>query len=116
MGRPRRCPGPASSSSLTSQTPYPSVTYCADLRGSAPAGRSSHAKYLAGCDGARSRVRKQAGIDFPGWEASTSYLIAEVEMAEEPAWGIRRGEKGVNALDKLEDGRSSGILCVNGSP
>ena len=29
--------------------------------------------------------RKQAGIDFPGWDASTSYLIAEVEMTEEPA-------------------------------
>ncbi|WP_373046990.1 FAD-dependent monooxygenase [Vulgatibacter sp.] len=74
-------------------------------------GRSLRAHYLAGCDGGRSLVRKQAGIDFPGWEASTSYLIAEAEMTEEPAWGIRRGEKGVNALGKREDG-NVGIVLV----
>jgi len=60
-------------------------------------GRSLRAKYLAGCDGGRSLIRKNAGIDFPGWEASTSYLIAEAEMADEPPWGVRRGENGVNA-------------------
>jgi 2-polyprenyl-6-methoxyphenol hydroxylase-like FAD-dependent oxidoreductase len=75
-------------------------------------GRSLRAKYLAGCDGARSLVRKQAGIDFPGWEASTSYLIAEAEMADESAWGVRRGEKGVNALGKLEDGKRVGVVLV----
>jgi 3-(3-hydroxy-phenyl)propionate hydroxylase len=75
-------------------------------------GRSLRAKYLAGCDGGRSLIRKKAGIDFPGWEASTSYLIAEVEMADEPAWGIRRGEKGVNALGKLEGGKRVGVVLV----
>src|SRR5262249_12616347 len=75
-------------------------------------GRSLRAKYLAGCDGARSLIRKKAGIDFPGWEASTSYLIAEVEMADEPAWGVRRGEKGVNALGKLDDGKRVGVVLV----
>ncbi len=59
---------------------------------------------LVGCDGGRSLIRKTAGIDFPGWDASTSYLIAEVEMADEPAWGVRRGEKGVNALGKADNG------------
>src|SRR5579871_2730598 len=68
-------------------------------------GRSLRAKYLAGCDGGRSLVRKKAGIDFPGWDASTSYLIAELDTAETPAWGIRRGERGVNALAKIEDGK-----------
>src|SRR4029077_515876 len=33
-------------------------------------------------------------------------------MAEEPAWGIRRGEKGVNALGKREDGKSVGVVLV----
>ena len=66
---------------------------------------SLRAKYLVGCDGGRSLIRKKAGIDFPGWDPSTSYLIAEVEMAEEPAWGIRRNEKGMNAIAKLEDGK-----------
>ena len=68
-------------------------------------GRSLRAKYLVGCDGGRSLIRKKAGIDFPGWDPSISYLIAEVEMTEEPAWGIRRGDKGINALGKLEDGK-----------
>jgi 3-(3-hydroxy-phenyl)propionate hydroxylase len=75
-------------------------------------GASLRATYLVGCDGGRSTVRKQAGIDFPGWDASTSYLIAEVEMTEEPAWGIRRGEKGVNALGKREDGKTVGVVLV----
>ena len=68
-------------------------------------GRSLRAKYLVGCDGGRSLVRKKAGIDFPGWDPSISYLIAEVEVTEEPAWGIRRDERGINALGKLEDGK-----------
>jgi 3-(3-hydroxy-phenyl)propionate hydroxylase len=68
-------------------------------------GRSWRAQYLVGCDGGRSLVRKTAGIDFPGWDPSVSHLIAEVDMTEEPASGIRLGEKGVNALGKMEDGK-----------
>jgi 2-polyprenyl-6-methoxyphenol hydroxylase-like FAD-dependent oxidoreductase len=68
-------------------------------------GRSLRAKYLVGCDGGRSLIRKTAGIDFPGWDPSISYLIAEVEMTEEAPWGIRRDERGINALGKLEDGK-----------
>lgn len=65
--------------------------------------RSLRAKYLVGCDGGRSLIRNKAGIEFPGWDPSTSYLIAEVETAEEPEWGIRRNEKGINAVAKLEN-------------
>ena len=68
-------------------------------------GRSLRARYLVGCDGGRSLVRKAAGIDFPGWDPSLSYLIAEGEMTEEPASGIRRDERGINAVGKMEDGR-----------
>ncbi|MCY1023637.1 FAD-dependent monooxygenase [Pyxidicoccus sp. MSG2] len=75
-------------------------------------GASLRATYLVGCDGGRSLIRKQAGIEFPGWDASTSFLIAEVEMAEEPAWGIRRGEKGVNAIGKVDDGKRAGVVLV----
>jgi 2-polyprenyl-6-methoxyphenol hydroxylase-like FAD-dependent oxidoreductase len=75
-------------------------------------GRSLRAKYLVGCDGGRSLIRKQAGIDFAGWDASVSYLIAEVEMTGEPKLGIRRGDKGVNGLGRLEDGkRVRVVLC-----
>ena len=68
-------------------------------------GRSMRTRYLVGCDGGRSLVRKTAGIDFPGWDASTSYLIAETDKTEEPAWGIRHGEKGIQALGKLDGGK-----------
>ncbi|XSG81670.1 MAG: FAD-dependent monooxygenase [Methyloligella sp. ZOD6] len=73
-------------------------------------GRMLRAEYFAGCDGGRSLVRKTAGIDFPGWDADISYLIAEAEMAEEPPWGIRHGERGIYALGKLEDGKR--VRCV----
>ena len=53
-------------------------------------GRSLRAEYLVGCDGGRSLIRKAAGIEFPGWDPTMSWLIAEVETAEEPAWGFRR--------------------------
>ena len=68
-------------------------------------GASLRAEYLVGCDGGRSLVRKAAGIEFPGWNASSSSLIAEVEMDGEPELGIRRDEKGINALGRLDDGR-----------
>ena len=45
---------------------------------------------------------KAAGIDFPGWDPTTSALLAEVEMAEEPELGIRRTPSGVHALGKVE--------------
>lgn len=75
-------------------------------------GGSLRAKYLVGCDGGRSLIRKQAGIDFPGWDPSVSYLIAEVDMTGEPAWGIRLGDKGVNALGKLEDGKRARVVLI----
>ncbi len=68
-------------------------------------GRCLRSKYLVGCDGGRSLIRKKAGIDFPGWDPSISYLIAEVEMAEEPAWGVRHDERGTYGLGKLEGGK-----------
>ncbi len=54
-------------------------------------GESLRADYLVGCDGGRSVVRKAAGIEFPGWDPTTSWLIAEVEMDEEPEIGLRGG-------------------------
>ena len=50
-------------------------------------GRSLRAQYLVGCDGGRSLIRKAAGIEFPGSDPTTSNLIAEAEMAEEPPNG-----------------------------
>ena len=68
-------------------------------------GRSLRADYLVGCDGGRSLVRKAAGIEFPGWDPTTSHLIAEVELAEEPEWGLRRDALGIHSSSRMGDGR-----------
>src|SRR5579872_4804752 len=60
-------------------------------------GQSLRAKYLVGCDGGRSLIRKTAGIDFLGWDPTTSNLIAEVEMTETPPLGVHH-----NAFGKAE--------------
>jgi 2-polyprenyl-6-methoxyphenol hydroxylase-like FAD-dependent oxidoreductase len=65
-------------------------------------GQRLRAQYLVGCDGGRSLVRKAAGIEFPGWDPTTSSLIAQVEMAEEPELGIRRTPSGTHAIGKVE--------------
>jgi len=64
-------------------------------------GQHLKARYLVGCDGGRSVVRKAAGIEFPGWDATTSCLIAEVELSEEAEWGLRRDAKGTPYLMNL---------------
>jgi 3-(3-hydroxy-phenyl)propionate hydroxylase len=65
-------------------------------------GQRLRAQYLVGCDGGRSLIRKAAGIEFPGWDASTSALLAEAEMTEEPETGIRRTPSGMHAIGKVE--------------
>src|SRR5258708_9023464 len=65
-------------------------------------GQSLRAEYLVGCDGGRSLIRKAAGIEFPGWDPTTSSLIAEVEMAEAPDLVIRRDALGLHALAKSD--------------
>ena len=75
-------------------------------------GASLRAEYLVGCDGGRSLIRKAAGIEFPGWDPTTSNLIAEVELEQEPEWGIRRDDKGINALSRLEDGERVRVMVT----
>src|SRR5437868_885810 len=67
-------------------------------------GTALRAHYLVGCDGGRSVVRKAAGIEFRGWEPTTSTLIAEVHLAEEPRWGVHDDAIGRHAFSKLEGG------------
>src|SRR5258708_31746321 len=75
-------------------------------------GQSLRAEYLVGCDGGRSLIRKAAGIEFPGWDATTSWLIAEVEMAEEPKWGFHQDAFGIHAIARLEDGKRAGVVLT----
>lgn len=65
-------------------------------------GQSLSADYLVGCDGGRSLIRKTAGIDFPGWDPTTSSLLAEVEMTEKPPYGVHRSAAGIYAFGRSE--------------
>ena len=68
------------------------------------------AQYLVGCDGGRSLIRKQAGIEFPGWDPSRSSLIAEVELSEEPPPGLHRDVSGVHGTHLMEDGKTFRVV------
>ena len=70
------------------------------------------ATYLVGADGGRSVVRKAAGIDFVGWDATRSHLIAEVEATEELPQGIRYDATGIHALQLMDDGRTVRVLVT----
>ena len=75
-------------------------------------GTSLHAEYLVGCDGGRSVVRKTAGIDFAGYDPTKSWVIAEVSMTEEPAWGFREDAIGTHAIGKLQDSRMMRVVLT----
>ncbi len=62
---------------------------------------SLRARYLVGCDGARSLVRRSAGIEFAGWDATTCWIHAEVEVDEQPEFGLRGG----GGIGPAADGR-----------
>jgi 3-(3-hydroxy-phenyl)propionate hydroxylase len=75
-------------------------------------GRPLRAAYLVGCDGGRSMIRKAARIDFPGWDPTISNLIAEVELADEPEWGIRRDAIGLHGLSRMDDGKTVRVMVT----
>jgi 3-(3-hydroxy-phenyl)propionate hydroxylase len=77
-------------------------------------GEELDAKYLVGADGGRSVIRKAAGIDFPGWEATTSALIAEVEVTEELPSGIKYDASGLHGLSFMENGHT--VRVVSSEP
>jgi 2-polyprenyl-6-methoxyphenol hydroxylase-like FAD-dependent oxidoreductase len=64
------------------------------------------ARYLVGCDGGRSTVRKLSGIAFPGTPATMTSLIGDVELPDLPEdyiWG-RRGKGGHFSAIAFEPG------------
>src|SRR6266498_5610517 len=80
-------------------------------------GQSLRAEYLVGCDGGRSLIRKAAGIEFPGWDPTTSSLIAEVEIDQEPELGIRHDALGIHSFGRLEyEVRDGEVVYMDGGP
>lgn len=78
---------------------------------------SLRAEYLVGCDGGRSRIRKHAGIAFPGWDPTMSALIAEAEVTEAPELGIRRDARGTHSFGKLNyEIRDGEVVFLDGGP
>lgn len=59
------------------------------------------AEYVVGCDGSRSLIRKTAGIDFAGWDPTVCWIHTEVEVAEQPPFGLRGG----GGIGPAADGR-----------
>jgi 3-(3-hydroxy-phenyl)propionate hydroxylase len=64
-------------------------------------GTTLRTQYLVGCDGSRSVVRKTAGIEFAGWDPTVCWITAEVEMREQPTFGLRGG----GGIGPAESGR-----------
>ena len=60
------------------------------------------AAYLVGCDGGASTVRRIAGIDFPGQDATISNIIANVELTETPEWGVRQDDVGIQSMGRID--------------
>jgi 3-(3-hydroxy-phenyl)propionate hydroxylase len=65
-------------------------------------GRTLRGDYVVGCDGGRSLVRKASGIGFPGWDPTTSALIAEVEMTGQPEFGVHQNAFGIHSFGRRE--------------
>jgi 2-polyprenyl-6-methoxyphenol hydroxylase-like FAD-dependent oxidoreductase len=73
-------------------------------------GTTLHAAYLCGCDGGRSRIRKQLGIEFAGHDASISYINAELEFSGTPAFGLNKDARGTYAMGPIDGGRVRAVL------
>ena len=67
---------------------------------------------FVGCDAGRSLVRKATGIDFVGLDPSTSWMIAEVEMDEEPDFGFRHDGVGTHAIGRRQEGERIGVVLT----
>ncbi|WP_433357425.1 rifampin monooxygenase [Microtetraspora malaysiensis] len=48
-------------------------------------GTRLRSRYLVGCDGGRSTVRKLLGVGFPGEPARAEWLLGEMQVTEDPA-------------------------------
>lgn len=73
-------------------------------------GEVVRARYLVGCDGGRSVVRKATGIEFAGWDAAMSSLLAEVEMTQVPPFGVHRTAVGLHSFGRVDYEIRDGVI------
>ncbi|CCH31385.1 FAD-dependent monooxygenase [Actinosynnema sp. NPDC047251] len=79
--------------------------------------RPLRARYLVGCDGGRSTVRALAGFDFPGTDATTELLLADVRGVEvEPRMVGEQVPGGVVLAARLPDGTHRVVVGEHGAP
>jgi 2-polyprenyl-6-methoxyphenol hydroxylase-like FAD-dependent oxidoreductase len=69
-------------------------------------GQRLRSRYLVGCDGARSTVRKLLGVGFPGEPARTETLMGEMEV------GVSQEEIAAKVTEIGEAGRRLGLRPV----
>ncbi|MEU6148324.1 FAD-dependent monooxygenase [Streptomyces sp. NPDC047081] len=73
------------------------------------------APYLVGCDGGRSAVRRAAGFDFPGTDATAELLLADVrDLALPPKWSGERRPGGMLLAAPLGDGMTRVVVSEHG--
>lgn len=73
-------------------------------------------RYLVGCDGGRSRVRKAAGFDFPGTPATTELFLADIRGAELPdRMTMERTDSGLVMIAPLPGGIHRVIVGEHGA-
>jgi 3-(3-hydroxy-phenyl)propionate hydroxylase len=73
-------------------------------------GGALRARYVVGADGGRSVVRREAGIDLVGPDATRSTLIAEVAVTEELPQAGKVDHRGVHGLHPMGDGTVRVVL------
>ncbi|GHG83386.1 putative oxygenase [Streptomyces griseocarneus] len=75
------------------------------------------ARYLVGCDGGRSAVRKEAGFDFPGTAATTEMFLADLRGVDlEPRMVADRVSGGMVMVNRLGDGIVRIVVGERGAP
>ncbi|MFH5230628.1 FAD-dependent monooxygenase [Antrihabitans spumae] len=75
---------------------------------SSPDGEETvRAKYLIGCDGAHSIVRKSLGLSFEGGAFAEQYMLGDVEVD----WSLPRGY-GIRATHQTDGVTDEALVCI----
>ena len=83
-------------------------------------GTRLRSRYLVGCDGGRSAVRKLLGVGFPGEPAKVETLLGDMEVTEDPATiaavvaEVRRTQLRFGVVPPDEDGVCRVIVPADG--